>query len=93
MLIISEAVRIKLTTRHRVQETEILEAFSNRSGGMLEDTRAENKTIPPTLWFIAETHRGRMLKIVFIRYGGDIVIKTAYEPNKEEICIYRKYKD
>ncbi|STZ76847.1 ADP-ribosyl-(dinitrogen reductase) hydrolase [Bergeriella denitrificans] len=93
MLIISEAVQIKLTTRHRVSETEILEAFANRDGGLLEDNRAENRTIPPTLWFIAETHRGRQLKIVFIQDSGKIIIKTAYEPNQEEIRIYDKYKD
>lgn len=65
MLSISEAVQIKLVTRHKVSAAEIHEAFANRDGGILEDTRAENKTIPPTLWFIAETFKGRLLKIVF----------------------------
>ena len=93
MLHISEAVRIKLATRHKVSEAEVMEAFANRDGGLLEDTRAQNQTIPPTLWFVAQTHRGRLLKIVFIRDGGRVFLKTAYEPNIEEQRIYEKYKD
>ncbi len=93
MLSISEAVQIKLVTRHKVSEAEIHEAFANRDGGILGDTRAENRTIPPTLWFIAETFKGRLLKIVFIQDGESTIIKTAYEPNREEIRIYDKYKD
>lgn len=32
-----------------------------------------------------------MLKIVFIRKDNDIIIKTAYDPNAEEIRIYKKF--
>lgn len=91
MLIISPAVRSKLSRRHQVSDSEIEEAFTNRQGGFLEDQRADNATIPPTLWFIAQTHHGRLLKVVFIIDGQNIIIKTAYEPNPEEIRIYRKY--
>lgn len=93
MLYISEAIRAKLLTRHQVSENEITEAFSNKEKGLLEDSRAENQTIPPTLWFIAETNRGRRLKIVFIHDSRNnrIILKTAYEPNSEEIRIYNKF--
>ena len=93
MLHISEATRTKLLTRHQVSEAEVMEAFSNREKGLLEDSRAENQTIPPTQWFIAETNNGRLLKIVFIAdsKNGYIILKTAYEANSEEIRIYNKY--
>lgn len=91
MLIIAPNIRAKLSNQHQVNEHEIMEAFANREKGLLEDTRAENQTIPPTQWFIAETFRGRLLKIVFIADEHNINIKTAYEPNIEEIRIYNKY--
>jgi hypothetical protein len=89
---ISQSVRNKL--QHKtppVSEDEILQCFASRPGRYLVDTREENRTDPPTRWFIAETDRGRSLKVVFIRKGTDVTIKTAYDPNPEEIRIYRKY--
>ena len=91
-LVISPKIKRKLLDRHRVSEIDITECFSNRSGKLLEDRRVSNRTDPPTLWFIAETDYGRQLKIVFVQVdNGDIHIKTAYEPNPEEIRIYNKY--
>jgi len=44
------------------------------------------------MWFIAETERERLLKIVFIELDdGSYEIKTAYEPNVIEVRIYEKY--
>jgi hypothetical protein len=60
--------------------------------GLLEDTRVNNRTEPPTMWFIAETDKGRQLKIVFIELAdGNYEIKTAYEANGIEVKIYEKY--
>ena len=60
---------------------------------MLEDPRAEHKTNPPTKWFIAETDVGVKLKIVYMREADSntVIIKTAYQPNCEEIRIYNKF--
>ncbi|MBP7810742.1 MAG: hypothetical protein KA006_00305 [Neisseria sp.] len=92
MLYISDATRAKLLTKHQVGDIEVMEAFGNREKGFLEDARAENQTIPPTQWFIAETNKGRLLKVVFIATNnGCIVLKTAYDANSEEIRIYNKY--
>lgn len=64
----------------------------NREGGLLEDTRVNNRTEPPTMWFIAATDKCRQLKIVFIELDdGNYEIKTAYEPNGIEVIIYEKY--
>ena len=65
--------------------------FENRYGGLLEDTREEHATMPLTRWFIAETNESRCLKICFIPYETELHIKSAYEPNPEEIRIYYKY--
>jgi hypothetical protein len=74
-----------------VVTNEIRQCFINRTGDFLEDTRAQNKTSPPTKWFISETDKQRILKVVFIRTESQIIIKTAYDPNAEELRIYRKY--
>lgn len=66
-LIISPRVREKLSLKHRVTEDEIVQCFANRDGRMLRDTREEHATDPPTLWFIAETDFGRLLKVIFIQ--------------------------
>jgi hypothetical protein len=90
-LIVSPAVRSKLAHKQPpVTQEEILECFGTRTRGYLEDTREDHKSDPPTLWFIAETYRGRKLKVVFIMRGKDIHIRTSYPPNEDEIRIYNK---
>lgn len=92
-LCISPAVRQKLRDRHNVKECEIFECFANREKGFLIDTREEHESNPPTLWFVAETDYGRILKVVFIHFPEDneFVIRTTYQANPEEIRIYNKY--
>lgn len=91
-LVFSKAVIKKLSEKHDVTRAEVEECFLNRTHGLLEDTREEHKTIPPTLWFIAETDQERVLKIVFIELANETYeIKTAYEPNEIEVNIYEKY--
>ncbi len=91
-LYISLQVIDKLLTKHDVSRTEIEECFYNRYKGILEDSRAQHKTRPPTMWFIAHTDKGRQLKIVFIELNDSTYeIKTAYEPNNDEVSIYDKF--
>lgn len=89
---ISQAVEQKLLEKHGVTIQEVIECFQNRDAGFLEDSREEHKTEPATLWFIAETDRGRNLKVCFVYYAdtADTVIKTAYPPNRIEIGIYER---
>jgi len=88
---ISPRVKEKLKIKHCVSEKEIIECFSARSGKYLVDIREEHRTDPPTMWFVAETDMGRLLKVVFIEVDGEIHIKTAYEANEKERRIYEKY--
>jgi hypothetical protein len=92
-LVISQRVRDKLASKPTpVNEDEIIQCFANRLGEYLLDEREDNKTDPPTKWFVAETDYGRKLKVVFMhKEDVGVIIKTAYDPNSEEIRIYRKY--
>ena len=89
-LIISPKVRQKLFCKDPpIYAEEIRECFENRLDDPIEDSRVEHKTKPPTMWFIAETNRFRRLKVVFIKQrSGDVLIRTAYEPDETEEWIY-----
>lgn len=89
---ISETIIEKLIEKHSVTRSEIEECFYNRTKGLLEDTREQHRTRPPSMWFIAKTDEERLLKVVFIElHNGTYEIKTAYEPNNNEAKIYEKY--
>lgn len=83
-LIISPKIRQKLEQRHGVLEEEVIQCFANwdTSFAPMMDNREEHATDPPTRWFVAETDRGRMLKVIFVWYeDGRIYLKSAYEAN------------
>lgn len=94
MIILSDTIEHKLRIKHGLSDplAEIEQAFMNREGRLLTDTREEHQSDPPTQWFIAETHFGRLLKVCFILKDGNVYIRTAYYANHEEIRIYNKYK-
>lgn len=88
----SQKIREKLLAKAPpVTDDEVFQCFANRTYGDLEDTRPSNITDTPTLWFISNTDAGRLLKIVYIDDGTTCWLKTAYEPNAEEVRIYGKY--
>lgn len=89
-VIISGELLCKLQQKHGVSSEEIHECFENRSGAFLIDDRAAHKRSPSTLWFVAETTRRRLLKIVCQIRDGNCHIITAYEPNSDEIGIYER---
>src|SRR5688572_4161554 len=90
-LIASAAIREKLANKHGVTLVEVEECFANRAGGFLLDTRERHKTRPPTQWFIAGTDKGRLLKVLFIREGTDILLKSAFEPDDTAMRIYARH--
>lgn len=87
-IIISATVSSKLLYKHNVTREEISECFDNRCGDLLIDDREDHRRNPPTLWFVAETRKGRLLKVVFQVRDGNCHIITAYEANSTEIRIY-----
>ena len=90
-LIIASKVLEKLKNRHGVERSEVTQCFMNKSGKLLTDNRELRRTNPPTLWFIAATNRGRLLKIVYIQKMHEVHLKSAFEPNAVEIDIYRRH--
>lgn len=92
VFLISPKIRTKLANKKPpVSEQEIKECFATRDRIYLEETRENNRTIPPTWWFISDTFMGRELKICFVKRETGIAIKTAYNPNQDEVRVYRKY--
>lgn len=90
---ISNAIALKLREKHQVSVAEVHECFANRKTKYAYDTRPEHQTNPPTLWFIAETNAGRLLKVVLVRYSKtEVAIKSAYPPNVDEIRLFEIYK-
>jgi hypothetical protein len=88
----SPHVRTKLANKTPpVTRDEIFQCFANLTGQVLLDSRAKNQTDPPTRWFISETDYGRKLKVAYIPIDGDIVIKTAYDPDQDELRFYAKF--
>lgn len=90
-LIVSSAVLLKLRDKHGVTMREVEQCFENKCGIFLEDDREDHQTDPPTLWFVAPTNRNRPLKVVFIFIDGNVHIKSAFDPNEDEIAIYARH--
>jgi len=88
-LLISTKVKSKLFEKHAVTENEIRECFLNRERTALRDEREDHQSDPPTLWIIAKTDYLRELKLVFMVTDKGVILKTAYEPNQQEIQIYK----
>jgi len=89
-LVVSPAVRRKLELRHRVTIEEVGQCFDNCAGRFLRDRRERHTTTPPTLWFIAPTDKGRLLKVIFIRSSPRTILKSAFEPAEIEKMIYAR---
>lgn len=93
-MLIAKTILKKIQEKHNVSIREVEECFANRCGHFLRDTREVHQTIPPTLWFIAETNKGRLLKICFVPQGpgneNGPTLKSAFEPNEIEKDIYQK---
>lgn len=89
-IVISENIRAKLAAKHDIGEPEVHQCFANRTGKLLLDPREKHRTDPPTHWFIAVTNRGRLLKVCFVP-DGDYYLRTCYEPDDNELSIYRKH--
>jgi hypothetical protein len=91
-LLIAPSIEEKLSNKKPpVSRREVEQCFENREHGLLKDVREKHRTNPPTLWFIAPTNSNRLLKIVFIQKGEDVILKSSFEPNEDEIKIYFKY--
>lgn len=85
---ITANIRKKLLEKHGVTVKEVMECLTNRDRRALRDEREDHQTDPPTLWIIAETNHLRPLKVIFMVKDGIPIVKSAFEPNPEEVRIY-----
>ena len=95
-LIVSNKVADKIQDVHGVDVVEVEEAFFLLGNGhLIKDRRKKNKTNPDTVWFISETLAGRLLKVVIVPFfkDGYAVLRTAYEPDDEEIAFYEAFSE
>lgn len=90
-LIASPEIVKKLQEKHQVTMREVEQCFENKCGTSLVDTRENHRTDPPTLWFVAPTNTGRMLKIIFIYRDGSVYLKSAYAATPEVQGIYERH--
>jgi len=91
-LITSEPILTKLGGKNPpINRTEVVQCFQNKSGKSLLDTREKHASNPPTQWFVAPTNAGRLLKVVYILRDGKVFLRSAFEPNADELYIYKQY--
>jgi uncharacterized DUF497 family protein len=96
---ISPAVRKKLAAKHNVTEDEVRQCFLNVNGVFLRDKRERHDSDPPTWWFVAETNRGRLLKVCFCSRrietskGHAVLteIKTAFPPDVDDLECWKRH--
>lgn len=87
-LYVSKKVEAKLAAKHRVSIEEVKEAFADRPEYVVLDEREEHASDPPTVWFIAATFHGRLLKVVYVEREGNVHLRTAYAPSRKEIELF-----
>lgn len=90
-LIVSATVLTKMRDKHGVSLREVEQCFENQCGLYLEDDREDHQTDPASLWFVAPTNQGRMLKVIFMFLEGSIHIKSAFEGDLAAQAIYDRH--
>lgn len=87
-IVISPKTETKINEKHAVTRREVEQCFENILGRFLYDTREKHDTDPKTQWFISQTNTDRILKVAFVFRDGNFYIRTAYEPNQQEVDLY-----
>lgn len=90
-LIISHEIEKKLSQKHGVTRREVEQCFDNKCGLLLVDTREDHRSDPPTVWFVAPTNSGRLLKIIFVHREGQNFLRSAYDADEKIQRIYKKH--
>ena len=88
---ISDVILAKLHDKHSVTRREAEQCFENKCGQLLMDDREEHRSDPPTLWFVAPTNSGRLLKVIFIFKDGQVYLRSAYDANEAVQSLYEKH--
>ncbi|MNV70253.1 hypothetical protein D3C71_1632060 [compost metagenome] len=73
-------------------QREVEECFENHDGRLCWDSRPEHldREGNPIPWFVAETNHRRLLKIMFVRDGEDVELKSAYPATQQVHDIFER---
>ncbi len=85
-LFVSPGTKKKLRNEYNITTEEVKECFLNREKGFLIDIN--KKYGYPIFRFIAETNRGRRLKVIFILASGIYKLKVVRPVEKREKNTY-----
>ncbi|MDP2004151.1 MAG: ADP-ribosyl-(dinitrogen reductase) hydrolase [Rubrivivax sp.] len=93
MLTISPKIREKIGSESHgsVVEREVRECFMNRCGRVCLDPREQHAADAPTQWFVAPTHVGRLLKVIYVEDDESIYLKSAYPATREIELMFDKH--
>lgn len=88
------AAKIAADDHGNVTEKEVQECFANHTGGYCYDKRPQHLDGDgkPSPWFVAKTNRGRILKIMFVRDGRDLYLKSAYPATDRVQQIFKRHE-
>jgi hypothetical protein len=86
------AAKIGQADHGGITEQEVRECFENHDGRLCWDGRQQHLdgSGRPSPWFVAETNQMRRLKIMFVRDGNDIFLKSAYPATEKVKDIYER---
>jgi hypothetical protein len=94
-LIIAKSVEQKIAQddHGNISLKDVEECVENHNGKFCTDPRPQHasKSGAPTLWFVGETNHGRKLKIMFVREGPDMHLKTAYPATSKIQSMFARY--
>ncbi len=87
------AAKIQQPDHGQVTEKEVHECFENHDGRLCWDNRPQHLdgNGRPCPWFVAETNSRRLLKIMFVRDGEDLYLKSAYPATGRVHEIYERF--
>ena len=86
MLIIHPTIEEKLKNKHEIDNPR--HVVSSLEKNLIKN---DGKDYIPTEWFVAK-HGGQYYKVVFIRKGADIILKTAYVTKPKYIQMYKDHQ-
>ena len=94
-LIIPPAIEQKIGAPDHgsVSKKDVEECFANHCGGYCDDKRPQHLDADgkPSMWFVAATNHGRILKIMFVRQGADMYLKSAYPATQQVQDIFSRH--
>lgn len=87
------AAKIAADDHGNVSEKEVRECFANHGGGYCYDKRPQHLdgNGNPSHWFAGETNKCRVLKVMFVREGEDIYLKSAYPATTQVQQIFTRH--